>query len=323
MSGDGDDWSPVADLTQLRKRAEALARIRTFFAERGVMEVDTPALLSQLAPDPWMDYFAAEAAQPGGPRFLGASPEACMKRLLAAGSGSIYQLGKAFRNAEYGRWHNPEFTLLEWYRPGWSGARLRAESAALVTCFFEDITTYKTITYKDLFMSIINIDPHRGELAELRAAAAVHNPSSAVGESRSECLQLLFSHRIEPWLSEAGLVFVVDYPVCEAVQAALARDRDGQLIARRFEMYLQGVELANGSEEEQDPRRLAARFEEFQLRQWGKTAVRPPLDRRLLAAIEAGIGQVSGVALGVDRLLALAGGHAALAPVLAFPWSRS
>jgi lysyl-tRNA synthetase class 2 len=312
------DWRPSATPAALLRRAELLAGIRTFFAERGVLEVETPLLAHSGVTDPAIEALQVEA--PGAaPRFLQSSPEYAMKRLLAAGSGPIYQLGKAFRAGEQGRRHNPEFTLLEWYRPGFDDHALMAEVAALLErCLGRP--GWRKVSYGELFREQLGTDPHRATAAELAAVARARLDVGGLATDRDGWLDLLLSHCIEPTL--AGTVCVHDFP---ASQAALARivEQDGVAVAQRFEFYVDGIELANGYHELLDAREQARRFAaDNAARRRRGLAERAP-DPRLLAALEAGLPPCSGVALGVDRLLLAASGAASLGEVLAFDWERA
>ena len=315
-----DDWRPAASAAALARRADLLAAVRGFFARRGVLEVETPLLASHGVTDPAIEPLVV----PGGaslsaPRYLQSSPEYAMKRLLAAGSGPIYQLGKAFRDGEAGRRHNPEFTLLEWYRPGFDHHALMAEVADLLEhCLGR--TGWRKVSYGDLFRAHLGLDPHSADAEALAAIARGELDAGELELDRDGWLDLLLSHRIEPALE--GLVCVHAYP---ASQAALARiDASGPVpVAERFEFYVDGVELANGYHELVDPAEQARRFaaDNDRRRQQG-LAERAP-DPRLLAALEAGLPACSGVALGFDRLVMLATGAGSLDEVLAFPWRRA
>lgn len=347
---DRADWRPTATLETLRRRAEILARIRAFFAERGVVEVETPVLASAPASDLHLEApraaleIPASGAHPGGERtfYLQTSPEYAMKRLLAAGAGAIYQLGKAFRDGEVSRRHNPEFTILEWYRPGFDHHALMDEVAELVagvlTAPPRPAPRIEKTTYAEAFRRHAGVDDvHRASVAEL-ASRAREAGLDVVGlgeedDDLDDWRYLLGSHLVEPKLGrgpegrEAGeraITLLYDYP---ASQAALARVRpaDGAnpAVAERFEVYVDGVELANGFHELADAaeqrRRFQADLEERRTR--GRDV--PPIDERLLAALEAGIGDCAGVALGVDRLVMLALGASRIEEVLAFPIDRA
>lgn len=276
------------------------------------MEVETPLLCRGTVTDPALDPIRC------GERWLQTSPEYAMKRLLAAGSGPIYQVCKAFRAGESGPRHNPEFTLLEWYRPGYDLRRLMEEVAELVGGVLgERAVTY--LSYRELFQHFLDIDPHVASAAQLEACVRRRLDYAGGEESRDTWLDLLVSHVIEPQL--AGLVFVYDYP---ASQAALARLREDQgvMVAERFELYADGLELANGYFELADPAEQRRRFEADNRRLSDRQDNPRPIDPWLLAALDSGLPDCAGVALGLDRLLMLMQGSERLESVLSFDWSR-
>ena len=318
-----DAWRPSASLRQLRARARLLTGIRAFFAARGVLEVDTPLLCQAGITDPAIEPLMVTRGQSiDRPRFLQTSPEYAMKRLLAAGSGPIFQVARAFRDGEAGGRHNPEFTLLEWYRPDVDYHALMDEVAALVQACLGP-RPRRASSYRDLFVTTLGIDPMLATVAELEAVVRERIDVGPLQGPRDLWLDLLLSHCIEPALArEGGLVFVYDYPASQAALAALV-ERDGAAVARRFELYVDGVELANGYQELTDPVELRRRFEadNRRRREMGQQERGP--DERLLAAMAHGLPECSGVALGVDRLLMLAEGAGSLAEVLAFDWSRA
>lgn len=311
-------WQPGSSLSALRQRSRVFAELRQFFQQRQVMEVDVPLMSSATVTDHNIESIQARGAELAG--YLQSSPEYFMKRLLAAGSGDIFSLGKAFRDGESGRRHNPEFTLLEWYRCDWNEHQLMDEVAELITALMPDIAV-RRVSYADVFYQQLQVDPHLGELQELRSLAVANASSSWADETRANCLDLLFSVVVEPKL-DAGLVLVYDYPACQSALAERAEDSQGRLVSRRFEAFLNRVELANGYFELTDAVEQAARFAEDQLlrKDGGKPEV--AADQRLLAAIEAGIPRRAGVALGVDRLLMQMVAAESLDQVMPFSWSR-
>ena len=316
------NWQPAADIDALRARAGLLARIREFFANRNVLEVDTPLLCSSGVTDPAIEPLVVErGASVREARYLQTSPEYALKRLLAAGSGPIYQLGKAFRDGEAGPRHNPEFTLLEWYRPGMDHHQLMAEVAELVVfCLGERPVEY--VSYRDLFLGELDLDPLTASIDQLQAHARASLDLGALSGDRDMWLDLLMSHLVEPRLAERGLCFVYNYP---ASQAALARieEVDGQLVGQRFELYVDGLEIANGYCELTDALEQRQRFVADNERRREYGLAERPLDELLLAALQAGMPECAGVALGVDRLLMLATGNRDIRQVLAFDWARS
>jgi len=311
-------WQPGASIQALRQRSELLAQLRGFFHQRQVMEVDVPLLSRATVTDHNIESIQARNGDVAA--YLQTSPEYFMKRLLASGSGDIYSLGKAFRSAESGRRHNPEFSLLEWYRCGWDEHQLMDEVAELIATLVPDIVV-RRCSYADVFIRHLQIDPHLTGLVDLQRLAVSAGSEAWAEESRANCLDLLFSVLIEPYLDD-GLVLVYDYPACQAALAKYAEDSQGRRISRRFEAFLNGVELANGYCELTDATEQAARFAEDQrLRQQsGKAAV--AADQHLLAAMEAGLPECAGVALGVDRLLMQLQGAESIEQVMPFSWTR-
>ena len=316
------DWRPSASLDTLRQRADLLARIRRFFGTRDVLEVDTPLLCGSAVTDPALQPLLVErGSSVTSPRYLQTSPEYAMKRLLAAGSGPVFQIARAFRDGEAGARHNPEFTLLEWYRPGFDQHQLMAEVAELVVdCLGE--RPLQTVRYRDLFHQQLGIDPCRAPLVELEAVARDHLDPGGLSGDRDLWLDLLMSHVIEPSLAGRGMVFVHDYP---ASQAALARivEVDGVALGQRFELYVDGVELANGYCELTDADEQRARFEADNARRREHGLPEQPIDEHLLAAMAHGLPDCSGVALGIDRLLMLLAGVDDIRRVLPFDWTRA
>ena len=324
------EWRPGATLDNLRLRARVLAAARDFFAKRDVLEVDTPLLYSATATDPHIHSFTTCYIGPGAPAgrtlYLQTSPEFAMKRLLAAGSGPIYQLGKVFRNGEAGRRHNPEFTLLEWYRPGFTLADLMAEVDALVrhvTGGVLDLDSTQHLSYAEAFIRYVGIDPHVVSHDVLRQCAAHHGiapPPGLAEHERDGWLDLLLTHIIEPQLGQGGPLFLFDYP---SSQAALARIRPGNpAVAERFELYIQGMELANGYHELGNPIEQRCRFEADCKKRRAEGLPLSPLDERLLAALDAGLPDCCGVALGMDRLIMLVAGVPTIGDITAFSLGR-
>ena len=315
------EWRPTATISTLKKRAQLLADIRAFFSARNLLEVDVPALSLSTVTDPHLQSIPAQVGSQQ--QFLQTSPEFYMKRLLAAGLGSCFYLGKAFRQDEQGRRHRPEFTLLEWYRVGFDDLQLRREVLELIAALAGDVS-HRQVSYRDLFVEYLSIDPHSATADELALLAKsrldFHWPdqgADAIGNTlgntplgsamdKSSWLDLLFSHCIEPRLDSSCLdtiVLVYDYPACQCALAKIERNERGQTVAKRFELFWNGMELANGYWELTDKHEQAARFENDSQtrRQLGLPAVEP--DARLLEALATGLPECAGVALGVDRLL--------------------
>ncbi|HET7673979.1 MAG TPA: EF-P lysine aminoacylase EpmA [Gammaproteobacteria bacterium] len=309
------EWRPTAPLAHLKRRAELLAAARAFFAARGVMEVQTPLLSAAGTTDVHL------ASVNAGARYLHTSPEFAMKRLLAAGSGDIYQICRVFRGGEAGRRHNPEFTLLEWYRVGFDHHRLMDEVVELVARLLPGRTAIERITYRDAFVRHANLDPFAADIDACRRSAARAgislNPAASLDVDG--WLDLIGAELVYPRLGRGGLCFVYDYPPS---QAALARVRQAAPpVAERFEVFVDGVELANGYHELTDAAEQRRRFEADIVRRRELGLPQPPVDERLLAALEAGIPDCAGVALGFDRLTMLAVGAQSIDEVIAFPHS--
>jgi lysyl-tRNA synthetase class 2 len=322
----GADWRPGASLQNLRQRALILQRIRAFFAEREVMEVETPSLSVAAITDPHLESFATRYSGPGHaegiPLYLHTSPEFPMKRLLAAGAGPIYQLCKVFRQGEAGRRHNPEFTLLEWYRPGFEHHALMDEVAVLVGPILGlDGEVVEKLTYREAFLRHADIDPLAATLEALQARTRELGISGFEGESeRDVWLDLILTHTVEPQLGLNGLCFIYDYP---ASQAALARlSPHDPRVAERFELYYKGVELANGFHELADGKAQRKRFEAERQARKSQGMEVVPMDERLLAALDE-LPDCAGVALGIDRLVMLALGAKSLDEVMAFTIENS
>jgi elongation factor P--(R)-beta-lysine ligase len=327
-TSDSEDWRPLAGREQLLRRAQLLQGVRGFFLAHSVLEVETPLLGHHTNPDPALESWSVcdpgHGQGKGGAQFLQTSPEFAMKRLLAAGSGPIFQICKAFRGGERGRRHNPEFTLLEWYRPGYSYHRLMDEVAALIRILQADPSLVdERLSYAELFGGRLGVDPHRAEPGELQCVALAQGVSGAedLALSRDGWLDLLMSHCLEAQLGRGRLCFVYDYPPS---QAALARVRDGTpAVAERFELYWEGMELANGFQELTDATEQRRRFLNDQQRRASAGQAPHPIDERFLRALESGMPECAGVALGLDRLLMVMSGTAHLDEVLAFPWERA
>jgi elongation factor P--(R)-beta-lysine ligase len=329
----GDDWRPTASRDMLARRAGVAAAVRAFFAERGVLEVETPLLSAAATPEPHLASLAARDPQRGEDRtcWLATSPEFPMKRLLAAGFGPIFQLARAVRGGEDGRRHNREFTLLEWYRPGWDHHRLADEVVDLLAAVLGERARLtppgraERLTHAEAFRRHAGVDPHRAPVAELDAAiaaAGVAGPAFAA-DDRDGRLHLLMALVVEPSLGP-GTVVLHDFP---ASQASLARVRPATAtepaLAERFEVFVGGVELANGFHELTDAAEQRRRFAADLARRRTAGLPEPPLDERFLAALDHGLPPSAGVALGFDRLVMLATGATAIDEVIAFPADRA
>ena len=320
---DSSHWPPSAPLTALHQRAALLARIRQFFAERGVWEVETPLMSHYSVTDPHLQPFISHYQGPGGERtlYLQTSPEYHMKRLLAAGSGAIYQLFRACRNEEHGRNHNTEFTLLEWYRPGFDDSALIDEVDALLQATL-GCPPAERLSYQQAFMRHTGLCPLDASLAELRAIAPPHCAELAANEDdRDTLLQLLFAECVEPRIGRDRPCAINRFP---ASQAALARIcPDDPRVAARFEFYFHGIELANGFYELTDSSEQRARFTADNRKRAALGREPRAADEWLLAALGHGLPDCAGVALGVDRLLMLALGAQRIDEVIAFALPRA
>ena len=300
------DWQPSCSIDTLRERAAMLDAVRRFFAERDVLEVQTPMLGRHTVTDP-----AIDSLQTTDRRFLQTSPEYHMKRLLAAGAPSIYQIAPVFRAGEAGRWHNPEFTMIEWYRLGFDADRLMDEVASLVDALLGK-ARYERCTYADLLRSRFGTgcESAAGVLALARSLGLEGDVDVA------DAMDLLFA---EVAANRSGRVFVTRFP---AALAALARlNAEGS--ADRFELIVDGVEVANGYRELLDAAELAVRMSADALRRKRRGAAAVAPDASLLAAQTCGLPDCAGVALGFDRLLALKLGSASIAETMAFDWQRA
>ncbi|HEY8518993.1 MAG TPA: EF-P lysine aminoacylase EpmA [Gammaproteobacteria bacterium] len=315
-------YRPGATHATLRARAALLDRVRAFFAARGVLEVETPTLSRAGAPDPALSQIEARVRSLGpGPCYLHTSPEYAMKRLLAAGSGDIYQLCRVYRDDELGRWHQPEFTLLEWYRVGFDDARLMDEVDELLQQLLGHrlARPSRRLTYAEAFERAVGASPHAGA-DTVRAALGKRGVEVPPGLEETAVLDLAFGVLVANAFEPGALTFVHDFP---ATHAALAKLKPGPPpVAARFEVFAGGIELGNGFAELTDPVEQRRRFEadNERRRRTGQPVV--PLDEDFLAAL-ATLPECAGVALGVDRIVALAEGLPDVASAMAFAHSAS
>lgn len=337
MGSAHEDWRPTATRERLEQRASLLARTRAFFAERGVLEVDTPAVVNAAVTDVHIHSAEVRFPDDGAPGtkgrfFLHTSPEYAMKRLLAAGSGPIFQICHVVRGLERGRLHNPEFTLVEWYRPGFTLDALMDEVEALARELLgaraHDWRSER-ITYREAFLREIGVDPLDASLEELARIARAQGFTVADDgdaperdeDARDELLDLIMGLAVGPRLGRDAFTFVHRYP---ASQAALARlDPQDSRVALRFELYCAGIELANGFHELGSAAEQRARFERDRRARERRGLPVHSIDERLLAALEAGLPDCAGVALGFDRLLMLACNAGSIDEVLPFPTERA
>ncbi|NLF67465.1 MAG: EF-P lysine aminoacylase GenX [Candidatus Anammoximicrobium sp.] len=323
------DFLPTAPLANLKLRARLARRVREFFDGRGFLEVETPVLSADTVVDRHLDPLRVtlfdDPREPATGRtlWLQTSPEFGMKRLLAAGATAIYQIARVFRGGERGAWHNPEFTLVEWYRVG-DGMREGIQLLAELAEHLLGMGTTERISYRQALLTYAEVDPLAAsglELAEVARRRGLASPPDFDVADRDAWLDLLLVECVQPHLGQTRPTIVYDYP---ASQAALAQVRDEDPpVAERFELFVRGVELANGYHELLDPDVLRARNAgSNQLRRAdGKYPL--PEDSRLLAAMQRGLPPSAGAALGFDRLVMLAAGTLDIAQVLAFPVERA
>ena len=318
------DWRPTAALALLRRRAELLEVTRSFFRERGVLEVETPVVLSATVTDVQIESLSVAGPTP---RFLQTSPEYPMKRLLAAGSGDIYQVCRVFRAGEHSRLHNPEFTMIEWYRLGQDLPAVMNDAAELAAALLaaggRPPVPVESIAYAQAFGRELDCDPltaTQGQLADLAGAHGLAQ-SSLADATRDDLLDFLVAHRVGPALGRGRLTCLHHFP---ASQAALARIEGADpRTALRFEVYAEGIELANGYVELADPDEQQHRFEADLAERRRRGLPEPAIDARLLAALDAGLPPCAGVAMGFDRVAMLALGAATITEVMAFPWEHA
>ncbi len=314
-------WQPSASIELLKQRAAVLRAIREFFFERNVMEVDSPSIMPHSVTDPYMTALKVQIQKQVG--YLQTSPEYAMKRLIAAGIGDCYQLGKNFRAEEIGRKHQPEFCMLEWYRMGWDHHQLMQEVAELIQSVC-NISQVNFLTYKSAFVKYLLLDPFVISDTELRQKAEQEFGPLTQDLFRDDYLSLLFAERIEPKLGFSGnektIDFVFDFPASQSSLAKLIPDNLD--VAGRFEVFVAGTELANGFWELTDPMEQRKRFEADNKKRMEMGVASIELDESLLGAIEHGLPECSGVALGVDRLMMFAFDKSHINDVIAFPWMK-
>ncbi|HED36033.1 MAG TPA: EF-P lysine aminoacylase GenX [Gammaproteobacteria bacterium] len=315
-------WQPTASLETLKKRARMLQGLRAFFAARDVLEVETPVLSPSAITDPQLQSFSTGFNQRDF--YLHTSPEFYMKRLLAAGSGDIYQVARVFRDDELGRYHNPEFSLLEWYRVGFDHHRLMDEVEQLLQMFFMDeMLQINRISYQQAFLQQLQIDPLNIEVAALKQCAEKfkleipHGMERDIeGDNRDIWLDWLMVECVAPSFAKDEFTFLYHYP---ASQAALARlDEKDPRVANRFELFYGELELANGFYELTDAQQQLQRFEQENAVRKRRGQQIMPVDHALIAALAAGLPDCSGVAIGLDRLLMILTENEKLQGVMSF-----
>jgi lysyl-tRNA synthetase class 2 len=324
-----DLWKPACGIEKLQVRASMLSTIRAFFSQREVLEVETPLLCQATGTDPQLDFFSTDYHYPPDNKtmYLQTSPEFAMKRLLAAGSGSIFQLCKAFRNGEEGRFHNPEFTILEWYRVNFTMWQLIDEVVELLVELMDGyyrVESINKISYCDVFKQMTGLNPLVFCQEKYAAYALHHSIEDAInicGNDHTMWLDFIFSYKVQPNFKQGTLTIVHGYP---AIQSSLARiNRDNPDIADRFEVFIEGVEVGNGFFELSDAKEQERRFDqENKIRKLSGLA-HVEKDLFFLEALKQGLPDCSGIALGVDRLLMMLTNAQKLSDVMSFPMSRA
>jgi elongation factor P--(R)-beta-lysine ligase len=326
MPAMSESWRPAASREVLQLRARMLRDIRAFFDQRGVLEVETPLLSSSSTTDPNINSFCTRYQHQS--LYLNTSPEYCMKRLLAAHGDAIYQVCKSFRVDELGPNHNPEFTMLEWYRPGFDMFELMDELGDLVHMLagnFElNSDSVQKISYAEAFRRAAGINPHATSADECRSCARKYGIGQPVGleDDIDEWLDWLLTQLVMPTFQADGFTCIYDYPESQAALAKLYKNQQGFNIAARFELFYGEIELANGYNELLDADEQRQRFEHENLLRIGAGLQPSIIDEQLLNALEHGLPASSGVALGLDRLLMLITGVDKLEQIFAFPFSR-
>jgi lysyl-tRNA synthetase class 2 len=336
-----EDWQPSCSMEILRVRAAMLHAVRKFFHQRGYLEVETPCLSRDIVIDAWLEPMRVE--QGGQNWFLQTSPEACMKRLLAAGSGSIFQISRVFRAGESGTRHNPEFTMIEWYgvESTWQ-QQMELTEWLVRACLAEAATVmgytpvnvwpdgeFRQTTYQTAFQRVFHMDVHRASHDELLHAAVAQNvplPDTCSMASKDDVLNAMLAFAVEPSLGRnpsthvSAPEFLCDYPASQAALAVTSETLPH--VARRFELYIDGLELCNGYQELTDPEELQRRERLQNSVRSGSSLETLPGAARLQAAMKAGLPECSGVAMGFDRLVMIATKAASISEVLAFPADR-
>lgn len=311
------NWKPTASQDNIVLRANLYEKIRSFFSSRNILEVETPLLCQHTVTDPHIESFSVPVnAQKN--YYLQTSPEYAMKRLLAAGSGAIYQITKSFRVGESGRQHNPEFTMLEWYRPDFNHHDLMDEINDFLQ-FTVNTKPAEKISYQQLFLNHLNIDPLQIDLSELKKIISKNNINIDTSNiDHDTALQILLSHLIEPSMGIEKPLFLYDFPPS---QAALSIIKSG--VAQRFELYINGSEIANGFHELTDAAEQQKRFEKNQQDRKNNHQVVPGIDHYFIDALKSGLPHCAGVAIGIDRLLMHYAKINNIQDVLSFPFERA
>jgi lysyl-tRNA synthetase class 2 len=322
-------WQPTLTWEYAQKRAQVLKKVRQFFDERNVIEVETPALSQGTVTDVHLDaitcrynFLSDSSAEQSSNLYLQTSPEFHMKRLLASGYGCIFQIAKAFRHEEAGRFHNPEFTLLEWYRLGFDHFALMDEVAELLIMIL-DCKAPTKVTYQELFIDVLSTDPLIATRTQLLSLIEQHDKLSdwlSAEQDSDILLQFIFSEIIEPKIGNESPCFVYNFPRSQASLAKICAE--DTRVAERFECYFRGVELVNGFNELTNPHIQLQRFQEDNFKRESLNLKESPIDNNFLMALSQGLPQCSGVALGVDRLIMLALKAEHINQVISFPIDR-
>lgn len=323
---DASLWQPSADLSVLKKRAQLFKAVRDFFDAREVMEVDTPCLSLGSISDPHIEVLTSQTRYQGEDLtyYLQTSPEYAMKRLLCAGSGSIYQLGEVFRAEDVGRRHSIEFTMLEWYRVGFDHWQLMDEiQSLLVTLFADDSLQCERLSYQDAFLRHTGLDPFSASLVQLQECSYKHTEYGLQETDRDTLLELIFSSVVEAAIGIEQPCFIHSYPATQAALAKTTMNDEGLHVASRFELYWQGMELANGYHELTDADEQQQRFAADKLARQEMGLVDRQFDERLIIALKQGLPECAGVALGIDRLLMLMCKKAHISEVMPFAHERA
>jgi len=298
------DWCPTSGPEAARRRARMLRRLRTYFDDESVLEVDTPALSSTAVSDIHIESLTVSSCLTTSPLFLHTSPEFCMKRLLASGYPDIYSICRVFRDAEVGRAHQPEFTMVEWYRLDFNLGEIIADTLAAIAAALDDSALLGGVVstdYRDAFEAACGVDPGKASISDLAdAAGADADLRRELGDERDDWLDLLMSTRVAPTFAADKLSVVKHYPASQAALARLCPDNSS--VADRFEVFMGAVELANGYVELTDARTQASRIEDDQAARARREMPLRPHDRSLIAALESGLPACAGVAMGLERL---------------------
>lgn len=317
-------YQPTLSLIHAQKKAAFLRKIREFFYQRNVMEVTTPILSNHGNTDVFIESVSVNFHHQGRPKtgYLHTSPEFAMKRLLATYQVPMYQLCQVFRDNEKGHKHNIEFTMLEWYRPEFDLDMLADELQALLTAVFGQPMDIIKLSYADAFIKSAQIHPLSASIDTLRACALSHGITLDMGDDHQGWLDLLFSHLVEPTLGRETPTLITDYPPATASLAKMAIDADGHQVAKRFELYINGIEIANAYDELADGDALRARFEQDNISRATLSLPQMPIDEYLLAACDD-LPECSGIALGVDRLFMVATGLSDISQAIAIMTERA